>query len=452
MIPGARIVHGEPDLTIHGVSKDTRTIRQGMLYVPLIGAKFDGHVFLNEAIGKGAAAALWQQDHPLPEQPFPLLVVDNTLAALQRLANAYRKQLPVQVIGVTGSNGKTTTKDMIYSVLSTTYKVHKTQDNLNTEIGLPLTLLEMDEDTEMAVVEMGMRGRGQIEELTLIAEPEVAVVTVIGESHLELLGSREEIARAKTEILSGLKEDGLFLYNGDEPLIEKVLPDMPKPAKLLKYRFGAGSENDIYPVGIMQEEDGMRFTINTDPAHSYYIPLLGQHNVINALAAIAVAKYMGVSTAGIIRGLRELKVSGMRIEMVRGKSGVVILNDAYNSSPTSTRASIRLLQELKGYARKIAVLGDMLELGEQEEQFHREIGRLLTPGEISYVFTYGKLAQHIADAAVPAFAPGRVKAFKDKGELIRALSATVQPGDVVLVKGSRAMELEEVVFRLAENR
>jgi UDP-N-acetylmuramoyl-tripeptide--D-alanyl-D-alanine ligase len=419
-----------------------------MLYVPLIGAKYDGHDFLADAAAKGAAASLWQKDHPLPDTDCPLLLVDNVLKALQQLAHCYRSQLPVRVIGVTGSNGKTTTKDMIAALLGTTFKVHKTQANLNTEIGLPLTLLEMDEDTEIAVLEMGMRGRGQIDELTMIARPDVAVITVIGESHLELLGSREEIARAKTEILHGLKEGGLFVYNGDDPLIDQVLGEMPKPADLRVCRFGARSSSDIYPTGIMQEEDGTRFTVNVDASHSYYIPLLGRHNVLNAVAAIAVAEYMGVSTANQIRGLQHLKVTGMRLEKVVCANGLTVLNDAYNASPTSMRAALELLQELKGHPRKIAVLGDMLELGENEAALHEEIGRRLDPEKIHALFAFGPLSEHIVRAASAVYPKGTARAYREKAELIRDLAAFVRPGDLVLVKGSRGMALEEVVSSL----
>lgn len=449
MIRGAVPVNAEPGMRIRGVSADTRTLLPGMLYVPLKGSRFDGHDFLEEAKAKGAAAALWQKGRPLPEHPFPLLLVDDPLRAMQQLAAAYRNQISARVIGITGSNGKTTTKDMIASILGTTYKVQKTQGNQNTEIGLPLTLLGMEENAEMAVLEMGMRGRGQIAELSAIANPDVAVITLIGEAHLELLGSREEIARAKLEILSGLKEGGLLVYNGDDGLIESLLPEVDKPANLLKYRFGTSQTNDLHLTGILQEEKGLRFTVNTDLEHSYYIPLIGRHNAVNALAAIAVSKYMGVSTPDILRGLRDVRITGMRMELVSGKSGCLIINDAYNASPSSTRAAIRLLQEMNGYKRKIAVLGDMLELGPEEERFHREIGELLTPEDIQYVRTYGKLASVIARVCMRTYPPGNVKSYFDKAELARDLLSLVQPGDVVLVKGSRGMGLDEVVSRLA---
>ncbi|WP_409341245.1 UDP-N-acetylmuramoyl-tripeptide--D-alanyl-D-alanine ligase [Paenibacillus sp. MBLB4367] len=435
------------EIVVKGVCFDTRNIKPGNLFVPLIGQR-DGHDYVLEALAKGAAAALWQIGRPKPEDGLPLIEVDDTLEALQQLAHAYRNELPVRIVGITGSNGKTTTKDLTASLLGTTYKVHKTAGNLNNHIGLPMTLLEMDEQTEMAVLEMGMSGRGEIELLSRIAEPEAVIVTNIGEAHLLQLGTREEIARAKTEILSGLKPDGFFVYNGDEPLIEQVLPDMPQPASMLRYRFGASDRNDLYPVGVMQDGEGTHFQTNLPGSRSFYIPLLGLHNVVNALAAIAVAKFMGVCDDELDQGLKDVELTSMRIEPVKLKNGAFLLNDAYNASPTSMQAGLSLLTELKGYSRKFAVLGDMLELGPSEEEFHREIGRGLDPESIDGVFTYGKLARNIAEEAAVRFGGERVRPFDDKADLIRELRGLLKEGDAVIVKGSRGMRLEEVIHAL----
>lgn len=435
------------ETVVKGVCFDTRKIQPGNLFVPLIGQR-DGHDYVLEALAKGAAAALWQIGRPKPEEGLPLIEVEDTLEALQKLAHAYRNELPVRIVGITGSNGKTTTKDLLASLLGTTYNVHKTAGNLNNHIGLPMTLLEMDERTEMAVLEMGMSGRGEIELLSRIAEPEAAIVTNIGESHLLQLGSREEIARAKTEILSGLKPDGFFVYNGDEPLIERVMPEMPQPVSMLRYRFGASDSNDIYPVGVMQDGDGTHFQTNLPGARSLFVPLLGLHNVVNALAAIAVAKFMGVSDDEIEQGLKGVELTSMRIEPVKLKSGVLVLNDAYNASPTSMQAGLALLTDLKGFSRKFAILGDMLELGSREEEFHREIGRAIEPENVDGVFTYGRLARYVAEEAAKRLGEDKVQAFDDKSELIRKLRGLLKEGDAVFVKGSRGMRLEEVVAAL----
>ncbi|MFC5450186.1 UDP-N-acetylmuramoyl-tripeptide--D-alanyl-D-alanine ligase [Paenibacillus aestuarii] len=437
------------DVQITGVSTDTRTIPGGSLFVPLIGEHFDGHAYAAEAYSKGAAAALWQDDKPNPPEGMPVVYVKDTLVALQQLAKAYRKQLPVRIVGITGSNGKTTTKDLVASVLGSTYQVHKTKGNLNNHIGLPLTLLQLTETTQFAVVEMGMSGRGEIELLSELAEPETAIITMIGESHMLQLGSREEIARAKAEILSGMPSGGLFVYNGDEPLIEQAISERSLPEGLRRIRFGSGAGNDIHPTGIRMDADGAYFSINSPEYPELYIPLLGTHNVINALAAIAIGEAFGVSPADIAAGLCSLQMTSMRIEKLTAASGLTVLNDAYNASPASMRAAIQLTEQLQGYGRKFVVLGDMLELGEHEEQYHREIGAMLSCERVDYVFTFGKLGRFIAEEAAKSFAQAEhVRAFDDKMQLAEALAELAGKDDLVLVKGSRGMRLEQVVHAL----
>jgi UDP-N-acetylmuramoyl-tripeptide--D-alanyl-D-alanine ligase len=450
-IKGEWIESTMEDIQIRGVSTDTRTIQEGNLFIPLdIGNRYDGHEFVREAFAKGAAAALWQKGRINPPQDVRLIYVEDTLVALQELAKVYRQDLTVRVIGITGSNGKTTIKDMVASVLATTYKVHKTKGNLNNHIGLPQTILQLSEETEMAVIEMGMSDRKEIEFLSKLVQPEVAIISNIGESHLLQLGSRDEIAKAKLEILAGLRENGLFIYNGDEPLIERWLPEMEQPAAMLRFRFGTADNNDFYPLTILNEQEGSYFHINTEKSANFYIPVLGQHNVINALSAIAVGKYMGVSDADLVKGLRTLEMTSMRIEPVIAANKALILNDAYNASPTSMRAAIRLLEEMKGFTRKFVVLGDMLELGNEEQSYHAGIGKELHPQYIDYVYTYGPLAKSIAEAARARFSDRQVLWFSDKKEMIRQLKGNVSEGDVVLVKGSRGMKLEEVVNALKE--
>lgn len=439
---------------VAGVVTDTRKLTEGSLFVPLSGEKFDGHRFVEEAFASGIAASVWRKDIAVPSglQERPLIIVDDPLAALQRLAAAYVRERAVRVIGVTGSNGKTTTKDMIYSVLSTTYNVHKTQGNYNNHIGLPLTILEMDERTEIAVLEMGMSGRGEIELLSRIARPEVAVITNIGEAHLLQLGSREEIARAKLEIVSGLREDGVLIYNGDEPLLDRCLAetDFGRSAPPARVRFGLSETNDHYPTGMLFHTSRTIFTTNGASEQSYTIPLMGQHNVMNALAAIAVARHFGVTDESIRSGLSQLDMTGMRTEVIQAASGLTIVNDAYNSSPTAVRAAIDMFAPMKGYRSKTVVLGDMLELGQEEEELHRSIGRYLDAGKTDYVYTYGPLSLRIAEGALENMPEGRVFSFTDKEELIGALLKQLSPRDIVLVKASRGMRLEEVVHTLRD--
>ncbi|TVY09599.1 UDP-N-acetylmuramoyl-tripeptide--D-alanyl-D-alanine ligase [Paenibacillus cremeus] len=450
VMAGGRLAEGTPaDLMISGVSKDTRTIGAGNLYVPLIGESFDGHDFVSDAIEKGATAALWQIDHADAPVGVPLVIVDDTLGALQRLAKAYRRELAVRIVGVTGSNGKTTTKDMTAAVLSTGFQVHKTAGNYNNHIGLPLTLLALSEDTEVAVLEMGMSGRWEIDLLSRLAEPEVAIITNIGEAHLLQLGSRKEIARAKTEILAGLRNGGVLVYNGDEPLIEEVLPEMAESGRMQngsysKIRFGTAADNDLYLKHMRLDAKGTRFTVHSEPEAAFTIPVLGAHNAVNALAAIAVGRHFGLSDEQIAAGLESAVMTGMRIEVMQTPSGITLLNDAYNASPTSMRAAIELLHEMKGYHKKFAVLGDMLELGDQEAEFHREVGTWLDPQEIQAVFLFGPLSQHTAAGVQEHFDGERVKHYTDKAELAEALSQVAAAQDLVLIKGSRGMKMEQV--------
>ncbi|HWO96162.1 MAG TPA: UDP-N-acetylmuramoyl-tripeptide--D-alanyl-D-alanine ligase [Bacillus sp. (in: firmicutes)] len=443
MIPGSTL-QGHSEVVVKGVSINTRTIERGNLFVPIKGEKFNGHDFVQQAIESGAAAVLWNQSEPNVPRDIPVVLVEDTLAALQQMAKKYCEQVGVKVVGVTGSNGKTTTKDMIFSVLSTTYQVLKTEGNFNNHIGMPLTMLRLKEDTEIAILEMGMSSRGEIELLSRLALPDVAVITNIGESHLMDLGSREEIANAKLEIVSGLKKEGVLIYNGDEPLLTSRLTQ----SDIQTVTFGQNAENDLYPISIEQEQQSTIFTISQAPDVTYEIPVLGVHNVQNALAAIAVGRYFNIPFSTIAEGLKSLKLTNMRMELISSLRGFDIINDAYNASPTSMKAAISLLENLKGYNRKFIVFGDMLELGEQEKQFHYEIGRIIDPEKINYVFTYGDLGMEIAKGAQEAFGKERIYQFQDKNQLIDCLGSLVQKGDVVLVKASRGMKLEEVVDAL----
>ncbi|MDR7080404.1 UDP-N-acetylmuramoyl-tripeptide--D-alanyl-D-alanine ligase [Neobacillus niacini] len=433
------------DFEITGVSIDSRKIENGNLFIPFKGENSDGHKFVEDSLKMGAAAALWQSDVPHPPTHLPILIVDNCLEALQELAREYRRQLPVKVVGITGSNGKTTTKDMTASLLSTTYKVQKTEGNYNNHIGLPLTVLGLDEDTEIAVLEMGMSGRGEIEFLTKLASPDAVVITNIGESHLLDLGSREGIAEAKLEILQGLKEGGLAVIHGDEPLLMERINKYKGNVQV--QTFGRSNTNDFYPTEIIQLDQGNRFKIHGS-SENFELPVLGTHNILNALAAMIIAHYFEVPFTKMNQGLTNVKLTNMRMELVEGVHGEKIINDAYNASPTSMMAAIELVSNLKGYEKVILVLGDMLELGPQEEQYHQQIGGSLNPGKIDFVFTFGKLAERIAEGARSTLGKHRVFSFMEKNELIKELEQHVNNQTLVLVKASRGMKLEEIVTAL----
>lgn len=453
---GATFEEAAGGTMLAGVSFDTRSLAPGQLFIPLAGVR-DGHDFYEAAVRAGAAASLWSRSRPLPAGieggGIPLLLVDDPLAALQRLASAYLAATGAIVVAVTGSNGKTTTKDMIYSVLSARYRrVHKTDGNFNNEIGLPMTILGAAADTEAFVLEMGMSEFGEISLLTRLARPDIAVITNVGESHLLQLGSRRNIARAKLEIAEGLKPGGMLVMNGDEPLLAEELDAatmLPEGGTVVT--IGEGEACDLIARDVSSTVERTTFSVQSGSGgavEAYDIPVPGKHNALNALAAIAAGRRLGLSPAEIADGLQAVKLTHMRIERSRAANGSVILNDAYNASPTSVRAAIRLLAELRGYGCRRLVLGDMLELGPDEAEFHAEIGRMLSPESADRLYTYGALSQHVAEAAGPAYPAGAVRHFADKRQLAEALVRETGPDDLVLLKASRGMKLEEIAEAL----
>ncbi|MBN2983369.1 MULTISPECIES: UDP-N-acetylmuramoyl-tripeptide--D-alanyl-D-alanine ligase [Cohnella] len=440
---------GAGQTEIAGVSTDTRSLAPGQLFVPLAGERFDGHDHLRAAEAAGAAAALWQADRPIPPGAgIPLVVVRDTLAALQKLAESYLAGLNARVVGVTGSNGKTTTKDLIASVLATGFKVHATAGNFNNHIGLPLTILRAPADTEAIVLEMGMSGKGEISLLSRLAKPDAAVVTNIGDAHLLQLGSRRNIARAKLEIAEGLKAGGALVYNGDEPLLREELAHLalPEGARLVSFGEGEGCDVRLREAEVTLE--GCVFRIADRPDAAFELGVTGRHNAVNALAVVAVGRLFGLGDEQIATGLKSAKLTGMRIERSKAYNGAVVLNDAYNSSPTAVRAAIGLVAQLKGYRKKWIVLSDMLELGPDEAAFHAGIGEALTPDKADALYTVGPLSAHTAERAKASFPEGAVRHFATKRELIEALLPELSPDDLVLVKASRGMKLEEVAFAL----
>jgi UDP-N-acetylmuramoyl-tripeptide--D-alanyl-D-alanine ligase len=436
------------NLLLSGVSMDTRHTKAGQLFVPLQG-KRDGHDYIAAARDAGAAATLWSSSIPLPSSDIdmPIIVVDDTLTALQELAKGYLRQLQAKVVGVTGSNGKTTTKDLIFSVLTTRYRVHKTEGNFNNHLGLPLTILSSPPDTEVLVLEMGMSDQGEIALLSALAQPDVGIITNIGESHLLQLGSRSHIARAKLEITAGLKPGGNLVYYGDEPLISEQLATL-KLSGIGLVTYGEQIGNNWVASRISVTAEGTSFHVSGEGDMQIKLPIPGKHNAINALAAIAVGRLFELSNEEISAGLQAVKLTGMRIERSLASNGAVILNDAYNASPTSVKAAINLLEQLSDYKRKWIVLSDMLELGADELTYHGDIGRYLTPGKVDKVLIYGVLSEQTYVEAKRNFPDNQVLIFTEKGTLIEYLLKELAPEDIGLVKASRGMKLEEIVFGL----
>lgn len=434
-----------PHVTIAGVSTDTRTLQPGNLYVPLSGQRVDGHRFVEQAIKSGAAGTLWSVEQPeLPPPDCPAVLVEDTLIALQQLAAAYRRQIPATVIGITGSNGKTSVKDLLIAILSAKYRTQGTAGNLNSEVGLPLTLLSLSEDVEMAVVEMGMSGLGEIELLSKLASPELAVITSIGEAHLADLGSLEKIAQAKLEILQGLKPGGRFIANGDCHLLDAAIEQHSATT------FGAGKHNDFHPTAIEWRGDTMAFRINQAEGQEFLLPMPGRHQVINALAAIAAARQLQLSYDDIRRGMQAVCATGMRGELLRS-GNVTIINDTYKSNPPSVLAALDSLYALSGYGKKIAVLGDMRDLGEDEARLHGIVGEHLDPGQLHTIITVGDAASQIARVARRSFPRDRVFELESKEEVLELLGRQIGLEPVLLlVKGARALAMNELVAAIAK--
>jgi UDP-N-acetylmuramoyl-tripeptide--D-alanyl-D-alanine ligase len=429
-----------------GVSIDSKKIQTQQLYIPLVTESLDGHFFVEDALNRGAIIALWQRDHLLPENfKFPVILVEDTRRALQNMAAAYRQELQVKVVAVTGSNGKTTTKDLIASLLTSSFRVHKTQKNQNNQVGVPLTLLSMPENCEVAVIEMGMNQPKRIERLSQIAQPDLAVITNIGDAHIGFFHSREKIAKAKLEILKGLKEDGAIIINGDEPLLLKDYKNIGTVIKV-----GWNETNDDYPSTVQNEGlKGIRFYSKQTTA-CFHVPLLGRHNVINALFAILVARYLGCEENEIRHHLANASVTEGRLEVKRSRSNMLLINDAYNASPTSMKVVLDLLSELDPKIEKWVLLGDMLELGSSEEAYHREIGVHAIRSGVNRIYTFGERGKWITEGAIEAKQNSNqwIKHFSNTEEAISHFDKEGNKSVVLLVKASRALKLEEIVKQL----
>lgn len=427
---------------IKHVSTDSRAQVNDALFVPLVGENFDGHEYIMQAVEHGAVAILWDKSYLLPKElpsTLPIYFVDDTLSALQQLAKQYKNKVNPHVIGITGSNGKTTTKDIINSVLRTTYKTHCTEGNLNNHIGVPLTILSMPKETEMLVLEMGMNDFGEIKQLSLIAEPDIAIITHIGESHIEFLGSREGIATAKLEILAGLKENGLLIVDGDEPLLQSIY----NRKNVITCGFNHNSDAKIQSVHIDQNE--MSFSLFNRT--TYKISMLGRHHAKNATYAIILGEHLGINTKDIKEGLRNINLTSMRFELLTGKNGATIINDAYNASLTSMKAAIEVVKEMNGFESKTLILGDIFELGTYAEQFHKDIATVIDK-PITALYTYGENAEIIAKAVKQEKPELVCNHFTDRETLINEVQPHLKESSLLLFKASRGMQFEKLVEQL----
>ena len=437
--------NGELDESYHevmvsGVSTDSRETKPGQLFVPLIGAHADGHNYISRAVGNGAVAVLASKD--VSQAKVPVIRVQDTLLAFGAIAAGYRSLMKTQVIAITGSVGKTTTKEMLAAILQKRYRTVWTEGNHNNNLGLPMSVMDIDEDTEMSVLELGMNHFGEMSYLTKIARPTTAIFTNIGTMHIEHLGSREGILKAKLEILEGMGPDSTVIMNGDEPL----LWNLRKNLGFRQYFFGI--ENplcEIRGTQIHSDGEGVRFRVNAfGQSFETFVPAGGQHTIYNALAAISEALLAGVEPDAISEALANFENSGMR-QKVYEKKGYTIIDDCYNAGPESMEAALCVLAERPCKGRRIAVLGDMLELGSGAMAHHYRIGRLAAQ-KVDLIFAYGVNATRVVTGAVTGgMKPGMAMFYDDQDQLIHELKAKAKPGDTLLFKGSRGMKMERVL-------
>lgn len=436
------------DVQVASFSNDARELADQALFVPLIGQHADGHTYIQQAIDNQAVCAFWARDLAEAPDGFPVIQVEDPLQALQDLSQHYLEELNPLLVAITGSNGKTTTKDMTEAVLSAKYKSYKTQGNKNSTIGLPLTILMTPQDTEALILEMGMSHAGEIHQMSLIAKPHIAVITMSGESHIENLGSLGGVADAKMEIIDGLSKDGLLIYNGDQEILQSRAKKHPE---IRQKTFGLEKENDLFAFDIETGIDFTKFKSSFDPSKQAQIPVPGSYNVNNAMAAILVGLDQGIDYETILGQLADFQLSKNRLEWLEGPGGSHILNDAYNASPTSMRASVSFFSHLSLPGRKWLVLGDMLELGPISQEAHAGIKEAILAEGLDQVVLFGTEMQALKQAleADPAYQDLPVAYFKDdRTSLTQFLKDNLQEGDHLLFKSSFGTKLLQVIHDL----
>lgn len=435
------------DELVKAVSTDTRTITQGALFFALSGERFDGHKFAADAIAAGAVCCVVSKEQEsFPN--LPVIVVEDTHKALRDLAAYYRSKFQIPVIGVTGSVGKTSTKEMIASVLGQKYRTHMTKGNFNNEIGLPLTVFDLMDEDKMMVLEMGMSDFGEISRLTQIAKPDTAVITNIGISHIEHLGSRDGIKKAKFEIMEGLQMDGTVILNGDDDMLWNARGEIEYETLY----YGIENKNcDLCVTELCTYSDGSDFSCKIDgEVHKFSVSVAGRHHVYNALAAILVGLKYNISLAEIKQGVCAFAPSGLRQTLIDYQKYQVI-QDCYNASPASMKSGLEVLSLTKTQGRRVACLADMLELGEISETAHREVGKLAVDYKTDCLIVIGCHAKYIAEGAIASgMNPADVHTFDSNKAAIEALPALLKEQDLILVKGSRGMLLEEVADAIGE--
>jgi len=436
------------DAVVTEVSTDSRKLEPGCLFIPLEGERFDGHSFINAALEAGAVGCFTarERERYLPGKFY--IKVRSTQRALWELARYYKKLFPIPFVAITGSVGKTTTKDMTAAVLGAKFHVHKTEGNFNNDIGVPLTLLKLEQSHQVCVVELGMDHAGEIDSLAQLVEPDIALITNIGDAHIENLGSRENIFKAKCEILPHLKGNGLAVLNGDDPLLSTLRGALPQ-----RTVFVGGGEGLDYTARDLSSDGAAHLSCRIKTPRSQFqanIPALGNHMIYPTLMAAAVGEALGMAPDEIVRGIEAFLPTKMRMNIIRCKGDIVILNDAYNANPQSMRAAAAVLGDAAQKRRKVAVVGDMKELGPGSEQFHRAVGGCFAQAGTDRLIAIGDLARFMAEGAKDAGLE-QVDYFPSLDAAKNALSREVRAGVTILVKASRSMAFEKIVDFLLAN-
>ncbi len=439
-VKGKFLVHGVKE-EFSKVVIDSRKVLSGDIFFAIKGENFDGHKFVDLAIKNGADLCIVHEDVKYEDinENVSIILVPDTKKALLDLAEYYISTIDIKVVGITGSTGKTSTKDLIAAALSEKYRVFKTEGNFNNDIGMPLMIFKLDSSYDVAILEMGMSNLGEINTLAKVAKPSIGVITNIGTSHLENLKTRDNILKAKLEITNNFKEDDVLIINGDNDMLHDY---NNKKYKIVKI----GTENDYNFVGcrIIINKDSIEFNVAEDGCEiktPIFVPVPGKHNVLNSLLAIAVARELKVSYEDIQIGIKNLEATSMRLDVIKLKE-YTIINDAYNASPDSMKAALEVLKEYEG--RKIAVLGTMKELGEKSKESHLQVGEYAKLSGVDKLFTFGEYNEEFKKG----YGEENFMCFNSMDELIKSLENSIAPGDVLLVKASRSMKFENIIKKL----
>jgi UDP-N-acetylmuramoyl-tripeptide--D-alanyl-D-alanine ligase len=434
------ILRGSEDLAVTGVGTDSRTLAPGDLFVALRGERFDGGDYVAEAAAEGAAAALVSRESP---EAVPQILVADTLEALRVLARARRREFRGPVVAVTGSCGKTTTKDLIGEVLARKYRPRVAPENYNNEVGVPLSILALEEADDALVLELGVSAPGEMAPLGEAAEPTVAVLTNVAPTHLEFFGDVAAVRREKMALLNYVRPGGTAVLNADDPLVAAMAAELVNGLKVIT--FGTAPEANVRPLNLLLDGfRGSRFELEGGATVELSLP--GEYNVVNALAAVAVGRVLNVGAEDIAAGLASYRGRGLRSNVAVAETGVVYFIDCYNSSPQAAKAALSFVAGAPAEGRRVAVLGDMLELGAASEAAHRGVGKFAAEAGFELVVGLGEGGRAVVEGAVAAGLPsGRARRFANKDELAEYLSAELRRGDVVLLKASRAVRLEEIM-------